>query len=82
MGEIERLQPEECGPHDVASEAELNREGIKHAHAELRRLRERIEKGLVMYLHDNGRVTSKPWIIGIDGKQMIGRPGRLVVEED
>lgn len=35
------------GLSEVAAESELNREGIKHAHAELRRLRERIEKAPV-----------------------------------
>ena len=41
--EIARLRAELDFVRDVADEAELNREGIKHAHAEIKRLKARLE---------------------------------------
>lgn len=83
MGEIERLQTENAALRDVASEAELNREGIKHAHAELRRLRERIEKAPRVCLMDD----PDRYVVSVYGRdapmmeRLIGKNARLVVEE-
>lgn len=64
------------GLSEVAAESELNREGIKHAHAELRRLRERIEKAPVGVL---SRADVGAWKLP---DTWSGKTVRLVVEED
>jgi hypothetical protein len=79
--ELLRLYAENAQLRDVCADSELNREGIKHAHAELKALRERIEDAPAGKVWDESDWHGD-WGIDMDTPSaLIGKRVRLVVED-
>lgn len=84
--EIERLRAENAAIRTVADEAELNREGIKAAHADLRKLRARIEASPVGELVQSHACPGDFALdagqgVPVDISALAGKRVRLVVDE-
>lgn len=87
--EIERLRAENAAIRTVADEAELNREGIKAAHAEVRKLRARLEAAPVVKLDEMFVAGGRAWVeFDVDSpddadkiEDMDGKRVRLVADE-
>lgn len=83
--EIERLRAENAAIRTVADEAELNREGIKAAHADLRKLRARIEAAPVgelvaSHAHTGDFAIDAGHGVPVDISALVGKRVRLVVD--